>query len=142
MANHAAAVSKEYLSRIENWVGKAARYAPEYAQQATAILYMAQLGVDSQLVKSMGMALAKDLEEGGGKKPSTHKDIEIRAFRNQYGVRFVDMSGQYGELCIYRDSGGMPYVKGNRELVPMLMGRAELDVAFRRMVDGNYFNDK
>jgi len=68
-------------------------------------------------------------------------DIEIKSFKNQYGVRFVDMSGQMGEFCIYRDSSGLPYAKGAMEFVPLLMGHGKLDVAFRRMIDGDYFND-
>lgn len=132
-------VDKEYLSRIEHWVEKAVRYAPAYAQRASAVLYLAQLGVDKDVVKAMGSSLSKDIE-GGGK--GSYKPIEIKVFKNQYGVRFVDMSGQMGELCVYRSSNGMPYIRGNRELIPMTMGRAELDVAFRRMVDGEYFNDK
>ncbi len=135
--NASNAVSKEYLSKIENWVRTAATYSPEHAGRASMLLYLAQLGADKNFVQSMGSALAKDIEQGGKRK-----DIEIRAFKNQYGVRFVDYSGQLGEFCIYRGSNGMPYIRGNKEMVPLLMGRGELDVAFRRMVDGEYFNDK
>ncbi|GEM_PF-4479327 len=132
-----------YSNKVAAWAESNEKSAPSYADKFRDFKDIARSGkVDDSTLGFMADALYQGFKKGNSEEHKRTRDIEIKTFRNQYGVRFVDMSGQYGELCIYRDSAGMPYVKGNREIVPLLMGRAELDVAFRRMVDGNYFNDK
>ena len=131
-----------YSNKIAAWAESNEKSAPSYAGKFRDFKSMARSGkLDDTTLEFMADALYQGLKKG---KPDEHqkaRDIEIKSFKNQYGVRFVDMSGQMGEFCIYRDSSGLPYAKGAMEFVPLLMGHGKLDVAFRRMIDGDYFND-